>query len=228
MHKIFMVGLAVSLVVSCRKHNDHTALPYTSDFSKNTDGWQAFFSDYHAGREEDYELSFQHAMVPEPLDNGLKALRISGNNHSDDLLSMVYRKFDGLIPNKTYSIYIEVELASNVPSNWFGVGGSPNLSLGAGAIAEVPANTVDEEGLYRPNFSSEIQSHASNETFKVLGTIGVGEDATQYALITRDNNDMPLVTTSNEQGELWVLIGTDSGFEGETTLYYKSIKVNVK
>ena len=102
------------------------------------------------------------------------------------------------------------------------------MSLGAGALAYAPASTLDEEGLYRPNFSSAIQSHVSNETFKILGTISVGDDATHYALISRDNKDKPILATANEQGELWILIGTDSGFEGITTLYYKTIKVDLR
>ena len=228
MFKTYLLGITLCLAISCKKHHEQGILRYVSDFSKNTDGWQAFYSDYHAGQEEFYELSFERVGLPEPLDHSIKALQISGNNHSDDLLSMVYRKFEGLRPNKQYSVYVEVELASNVPSNWFGVGGSPDLSLGAGALAYAPASTLDEEGLYRPNFSSAIQSHVSNETFKILGTISVGDDATHYALISRDNKDKPILATANEQGELWILIGTDSGFEGITTLYYKTIKVDLR
>lgn len=215
-------------MMSCRKNNEHPDKQYISDFSKDTDGWQAFFSDYHQGKEDFYELSFQHSGLPDPLDNMVKSLRISGNNHSDDLVSMVYRKFDGLRPNKEYAITFDIELASNVASNWFGIGGSPNLSLGAGAIAYPPASTIDEEGLHRPNFSSAIQSHLPNETFEVLGTIGVGDDVTEYKLISRHNKNKPLLATTNNNGELWVLIGTDSGFEGTTTLYYKSINVNLR
>ena len=33
--------------------------------------------------------------------------------------------------------------------------------------------------------------------------------------------------TSNEQGELWLLVGTDSGFEGRTGLYYQKIVVRL-
>ena len=228
MYKIFLVVLVACLIMSCRKHNEYADKRYVSVFSKDTDGWHVFFSDYPAGEEDFYELSFQHSGLPDPLDNTIKSLKISGNNHSDDLLSLVYRKFAGLKPNKQYAITFDVELASNVATNWFGIGGSPDLSLGAGAIAYPPASTIDEEGLHRPNFSSAIQSHLPNENFEILGTIGVGEDVTEYALIRRNNKNKPLIATANSNGELWVMIGTDSGFEGATTLYYKSIKVNLR
>ena len=228
MYKILLVTLVTCLFISCKKHNEYAGKRYVSGFSKDTDGWHAFFSDYHEGQEEFYELSFQHSGLPDPLNNSIKSLKISGNNHSDDLISVVFRKFDGLKPNKQYAISFDIELASNVATNWFGIGGSPDLSLGAGAIAYPPASTVDEEGLHRPNFSSAIQSHLPNETFEILGTIGVGEDVTEYTLIRRNNYNKPVMASANSNGELWVMIGTDSGFEGTTTLYYKSIKVNLR
>jgi hypothetical protein len=38
-----------------------------------------------------------------------------------------------------------------------------------------------------------------------------------YTLKTVEN-DLPFESTTNETGELWLLVGTDSGFEGTTTI----------
>lgn len=37
-----------------------------------------------------------------------------------------------------------------------------------------------------------------------------------------------LVIAANEQGEIWLLVGTDSGFEGKTTLYYEGIGATLR
>jgi hypothetical protein len=37
----------------------------------------------------------------------------------------------------------------------------------------------------------------------------------------------PFVVTASESGDLWLLVGTDSGFEGITRLYYQSISVTL-
>ena len=58
----------------------------------------------------------------------------------------------------------------------------------------------------------------------MLGNIGAGDDATQYKLIQRSTAE-PITAKTNGTGELWLLVGTDSGFEGLTTLYYNKIKV---
>jgi hypothetical protein len=44
-------------------------------------------------------------------------------------------------------------------------------------------------------------------------------------LIQRSNSTNPFRITSDPNGEVWVIIGTDSGFEGETVLYYNSISL---
>jgi hypothetical protein len=47
-----------------------------------------------------------------------------------------------------------------------------------------------------------------------------------FVSLRRQHVHMPPVTASAE-GELWLLIGTDSGFEGTTTLYYQRIEVQL-
>ena len=52
-----------------------------------------------------------------------------------------------------------------------------------------------------------------------------GDDDYTYMLKTLDNNERPLAMTADAAGNLWVFVGTDSGFEGKTTLYYTSIEI---
>lgn len=204
-------------------------LNFSFDFNvSGQQEWKSFFSDYPVGEENFYELEFKYTELPEPLNKNIKSLKISGNNHSDDLLSVVYRKFEGLKPNTKYAVTFDLEVASNAPTNALGVGGSPDLAIGAGGINFEPKNTT-VDNTYRPNFESRIQSGESNNVFKILGTIGVSDDInTPFKLINRNNLDDPIKLTTNNKGELWLMIATDSGFEATTTLYYKSIIINFK
>ncbi|MBS4021343.1 MAG: hypothetical protein KGZ79_02820 [Dethiobacter sp.] len=45
-----------------------------------------------------------------------------------------------------------------------------------------------------------------------------------YELKTLNNAGEPLEITSDADGNLWLFVGTDSGFEGKTVLYYTSVK----
>ena len=223
-----MVASVMLLTLAqCDENKSSDTLTYTFEFEDGDEEWQSFFSDYPEGDEEFYELNFERTVLPDPLDNDTHALKLSGNNHSDDLLSIVYRKFSGLKPNTKYKITFDVDMASITPSNSVGVGGSPDLSFGAGGIAEAPSNSLDDQNHYRPNFESALQSGLSNEVFKVLGKIGVKENNTQWTMINRHNKKDGITLETNGAGELWLMMGTDSGFESTTTLYFKKITIRM-
>jgi hypothetical protein len=54
-----------------------------------------------------------------------------------------------------------------------------------------------------------------------LGTFA-GEE---YALMNLNNQELSFRVTSDADGSIWVIIGSDSGFEGATTLYYDAIEI---
>ena len=63
----------------------------------------------------------------------------------------------------------------------------------------------------------------------VAGNIANGrqaDDPPQYIILTRTYRH-PHPIQTNEQGHIWLIVGTDSGFEGQTALYYKNIVVKL-
>jgi hypothetical protein len=201
---------------------------YLYDFSEDNQGWFATFSDYPVADADFYELSCTHSPLPAPLDVQKKGLKLSGNNHSDDLLALIFNEVDNLFPNTTYEVTFEITLASNVATNSVGIGGSPDLALGVGGLPYLPGDSIDASGWSRPNFESRLQSFESSDVMQMIGTIGVNDSTTNYTLIHRNNLDSPLSLTTDAYGHLFFMVGYDSGFEGITTLYFTSITVKLK
>ena len=226
----FLKALCLILIISgCSKEKKNYQTSYSFTFEDGNQGWQSFFSDYPVGAETFYELEFANTSLPSPLDQSIKSLKISGNNHSDDLLSAVVRKFENLKPNRSYAITFDIDLASNALIGGAGAGGDPNLSIGVGGVNYLPKNTIDNLNHYRPNFISKIQSGQSNEVFKVIGKIGSSTTLpASFKIINRNNSGDPITVTTNSNGEFWLMIATDSGYEGITTLYYKSIHIEME
>ncbi|GAB3321602.1 hypothetical protein GCM10027299_16280 [Larkinella ripae] len=198
-----------------------------SDFKANTDGWAAEITDYAPAQEEIIEFQSGHKALPAPLDESKKSFMISSHNRSDDLFMFLKKKVTGLRPNQTYQVTFEIELASQYATNSFGIGGSPGGSvyLKAGASALEPKK-IKEGDHYRLSIDKGNQLEGS-AAVPTLGNIGAGEDVTQYKLIQR-TTPQPITVKTNDGGELWLLVGTDSGFEGLTTLYYNKIKVSAE
>ncbi len=218
------------MLLACGLDDDqpaNTQVKFTYNFTTNTEGWTGDFADYPEGEEETYELEFSHSFLPAPLDNTQGSLRLSGTNHSDDLFMFVKREVTGLLPNREYLFNIEVEFATDVAEGMAGIGGSPGESvyIKAGATPTEPEKQQDEEGWYRLDIDKGNQSQGGEDMI-VVGDFANGTDQNVYTLKTVSNS-APFHATTSNQGTLWLLFGTDSGFEGRTTLYINRIEVQI-
>jgi hypothetical protein len=230
MKKVLFCTLIVMSIAGCSMQDDSTGFLISadaSDFSVGLEGWVGDFADYPTGSGDSafYELRFEYTNRPSNLGPAQKAILLSGNNHSDDLFMFIKKKVAGLRPNTEYIMVFDVEFASNAEKNYVGVGGAPGESVyvKAGASSIEPRKIVDGD-FYRLNIDKGNQSNSGSDMI-VIGNIAV--DSQEYNLTTRSNSNQNFQfrATSNSSGELWLIVGTDSGFEGTTTLYYTKVNV---
>jgi hypothetical protein len=199
----------------------------TWNFDSDSEGWSGEFSDYPEGEEDFYELDFAQAALPAELGDG-GGLRLGGDNHSDDLFMYLSHRLDGLKPSASYALDVEVDIGTNAPSDCGGIGGSPGPSVHfkIGASAREPESSVDSQGILRLNLDKGNQS-TDGADLKRVGDIGntlVCPDPL-YQRKTLELSDFAV--TAAADGSLWLVVGTDSGFEGETILYYDRISVTL-
>ncbi len=219
------VALAAALACGC---SEADRLGYDFDFAQGPQGWTAGFADYPAGDEGSYLLRSDYRSLPEPLDTSRSALFISGVNRSDDLF-MFYKGQAGLRPNTGYRVTFEVEIATAVPSGCVGVGGAPGESVWvkAGATVLEPQPFVDEAGYYRMNVDKGAQA-SGGENAVVLGDITSSQtcgEAPHWGL-KRLSSPEPIHVATDDDAVAWVFVGTDSGFESLTALFYTRVAVD--
>ncbi|WP_298626772.1 hypothetical protein [uncultured Legionella sp.] len=201
-------------------------------FTKN-DKFTVSFADYPQGEEEFYELGFKSgSRLPSEIKSHTPGLKITGNNHSDDLFMFAFKKLNGLKPNTSYRVQFSLEFASNAPTGSVGSGGSPGDSvyLKIGAIASKPARYLDDAGYYRMALDKGNQA-LDGKDMVLIGTIGVDTHDELYRLKTLPYQPDSVMqekldnytVTSNDKGEVWVVFGTDSAFESTTTIYFTNL-----
>lgn len=226
MKSAIVLMMLITLLYACKKDSDQIPEKpgqLDDDLSVSAESWKGDFADYPVGAEQFYELNYSHTNLPAPLDQSEKGIRISGNNHSDDLFMFIKKQVTGLAANTQYMIRLEVELASNSPAGSLGVGGSPaeSVIIKGGFTTIEPNKVIDAaSNHYRMNVDKANQSNSGTE-LKVLGNVANGLTTTEYALIKRSAE---LTGKTDTQGNVWVIVGTDSGFEATTTLYYTRVK----
>ena len=200
--------------------------PVELDFSFETDadGWLVDFADLPEEYDQSiFELDGGRRALPDGLDGA--GIYVQGHNRSDDLFMYLKRRVDGLTPAASYTVSATVDLATNAALASIGIGGSPGSSVfvKAGASTAEPEAAPDRTGHLRMRIDKGNQSRGGSQ-MAVLGTVGhpdiVGDE---FRLKTLDSMDSPVVVKADDSGRAWLIVGTDSGFEGLTRLYYDRI-----
>jgi len=108
-----------------------------------------------------------------------------------------------------------------------GVDGSPGegVLVKVGATTQEPIKILDDSGWYRMSIDRGNQSNGGSDMV-VIGDFSNDTDQNIYTLKTL-RNDAPFIAKTNGDGDLWCIVGTDSGFESTTTIYYNTIKMQV-
>ena len=200
------------------------------NFNQSSQGWLAGYSDYTAGM---IGLDRQAEISPLPAElnkTGERGFVLQGHNRSDDLFMFLSKQVGpeiGIQPNRNYWAHIHVQFASNAQSGCVGVGGAPGegVHLKGGVTGREPVITPlgDYVGL---NLDKGQQAVGGQE-LHLMGNIANGQPCgspASYQMITRVLYQ-PAPIRSTENGALWITIGTDSGFEGLTKIFYYTIGV---
>jgi hypothetical protein len=160
-------------------------------------------------------------------------------NRSDDLFMFLTRGLtidDGLIPGQEYRVSYRLVFASNAPTGAMGIGGPPGeaVFLKAGASPVRPEPYLDETDYWMMNVDKGGGNSGEGDAATMVGTIENGLPAEEidmmnppYVSLER-SHEHAYTATASDNGELWLLVGTDSGFEGLTGLYYQEIHVTLQ
>jgi hypothetical protein len=201
---------------------------FVFDFSTGSNGFTGGVSDFGVNQSEQHQFVFENEALPPPLNPGQNAQYLSGTNPSDDLFMYMKRKVKGLKPNTLYQVHFVVEFASIYPTNAIGVGGPPGegVTMKAGiTLVEPDTMVIDKSGDYVVmNIDKGNQSQPGPD-MDTIGHVGVSDTTTVYTLKTNHNLFHPFAFTTDQSGEAWVIVGTDSGFESTTAIYYTHVEV---
>ena len=202
---------------------------YTYDFSISDQQFEGGVSDFGVEQSDQHQFTFHNTNFQPPLDTMRLAQYISGINPSDDLFMFMKKKISGLQPNTTYKVTFVVEFASYYPTNAFGVGGPPGegVTMKAGLTLVEPDTMIIMKGgpYVVMNIDKGNQSQPGVD-MDTIGHVGVSDTTTVYTMKTNHNIDHPFTFTTDHTGEAWLIIGTDSGFEAQTELFYSSVTVD--
>jgi len=232
-HRISLLFIVFSALLTSCSTKYEKSYQFTYTFNEDQEGWAAGFADLPADYDPTFfALDSGWGKLPSGLEGG--AIYLSGNNNSDDLFMFIQQHITGLNPETTYQVDFSIDLASNTPAGMMGIGDSPGESvyIKAGAVNREPELVTDDIDWLRLNIDKGNQATEGEDMIN-LGTIANPNidletfTGDEYAIMNLNNQMIPFTVTSGKDGSIWVLVGSDSGFEGATTLYYDAIEIHL-
>lgn len=216
--------LAGLMVGGCADDSRESLQIFTLDynFTNGVNGWAAGFTDYPVGETEQSDTIYQWMaeLVPGPGTLSTQnTFLLSCNNVNSDVFMFIKRRVENLRPNTNYAIVFDITLATNATAG-------QTVILKAGG-SELEPKKVIENGYYSLNIDKGDNLNGG-ETLFSFGDVGGGSPSPEeYNLVSRSNSYSyaPLVVRSNSKGEIWLVVGTDSLYEGTNNVYYSHISV---
>lgn len=216
----------LTLLIGCTKDDEKGfyIFSYAFDFSEESHGWQGDFAGYATEDSLANQLEFAYVNLPASL-GAAKSLMLSGYNPNGDLLMYLKKQLTELKPNTNYTIAFDIEFATNAPSDYISIGSAPGESvyLKAGASTEEPFKIVESD-MYYINIDKGAYNNANGINMMVVGDIAASSGGADYQIEKRTSS-LSFNASSDSEGKLWIIIGTDSSYRGLTTIYYTQIKV---
>lgn len=217
-----VLSLVLTFSIVARAQSPEIRRSY--DFRQGALSWQADFVGYTQFNQNIYEMLAEIRTLPPELGVSGTGFYVQAHNRCDCLVMFLKRRLDasdGVVAGQRYRVSYTVTLASNAQDGCIGPGSpgeSVKLMFGGAQIEPVTFT-----GLYdtrRLNVESAVASIAGD----IANGTPCNPSSRPYISIQRTHQHTSEIT-ANPAGELWMFVGTRSGFEGFTALYYQRIDV---
>jgi len=224
---LLMTTLLFATITGCDEDDDNpqptvpTEETFDFNFESDAQGWKGSFSDVAVSQADDVEFVSDHRSLPDTFQG--MALYHKGNNISDDLFMFFTRQVSGLVPNTRYEARFTVETVNNFGADCL----ASNVYVKAGASTVEPKRIEDSLKATRYYVMNIDKGNQVNEGVNAI-LLGEGDvdnglpncDPSIYGSITLDAPDKSLTVQTDDQGNLWLFMATESTFEVAHEIYF--------
>lgn len=216
-------------LIACNDTVIDGALVNESSFNESASGWETGLTDFDTTTTlSSFALSGRVSAYPSPLPATGKGLLVSSTNQRDTLFTFITKKITGLNPASSYSIRLATTVIARLPQDdSLQFINNPTTKLYIkGAVSNQPPLNFLVGSKARLNLHTGLLG-SDGRDFKLLipQALPLTEVYQTYP-VPSEGGTFRIVP--NQQGEIWVTLGSQTEFKGITKLYYDDIKITIE
>lgn len=228
---LFYLGLLTTIsclpVVDEEPQESNVEAVARFDFeTEGMQGWVGDAAEYALEDSIDFEVGTE--LVPNSLESGT-GLRIAANDPREDLFLFIKQQMGPLEPETTYRLTFVMALVAQNLADTSDVIDDEKIILKVGATIEEPTVSVTSDSTELGYIGYSLNLDKGNgsddgENMKTVGVISLRDNINE----STDFLEPPLLTmtaTTDTDGFMWIIVGTDSDAGIRHAVYYEGILV---
>ena len=236
---VFLISCGSGSSSSSTPPKEKQSLLLTYDFSESAQGFSIDTADHYVEHQLNNKITSEMADLPSPYEYR-KGIMFQWDNYSDDMKGFIKKKITGLNANSQFQVDFNVDVLTFMSDACGGIGGSPGESVRvkAALLVEEPVKSIESHYIYDVLYQEYVISiddgQSGGDDVVVLGHIGLpipcDDDffANHVWEIKPLSNDENFFITTNSNGEAWIYVSIDSGFEGRSTFYLAEVELSIQ
>lgn len=203
---------------------DDPPIVFDFDFSNGAPGWLGGSAQYPVAYEPNMMIDTGARALPAPLTGD--GFYLYGKNLSDALFLYTKRRVTGLKPNTAYSVTFSASFATKALQ----VGGD-SMFVHAGVSASEPNRivvTVSGQPYYMMNIELQGNGVTNPANTVILGNLVKPNPQSPDYEIKTVTDTRAVIGRSGANGEAWILVGVQSGFEVDTEVYFTRVRATFR
>lgn len=219
---------------------DKQELMLSYDFSETSQNFSIDTADHSVEHPSNEQIMAEMSELPSPYEYR-KGIKFRWNNYSDDIKGFIKQKISGLNANKEFQADFQVDVLTFMSENCAGIGGNPGqaVRVKAAVLNEEPVKEIESSEYFGEIIEQYVISiddgQSGGDDVTVMGHIGLPVACDDAFFMNPPvweikplTNDETFTFTSNKNGEAWVYVSIDSGFEGISEFYLTNVDVNIQ
>jgi hypothetical protein len=233
---VTLISVGILLFFSGCNDNDEDqpeVLVSNTVFEEDAEGWEAQYAEYESGQEDSLEFSYTHDtfMVSQAIGE-VSAMVQTGRASNSDLFMFIKKKITGFEPNASYSVIYYIEMFAQLEETFSGdLTSTNNGSFLKVSVYQDEPDTVLVEDMQNPGKMvvrtsfDKGDDRVTGPNMALMGKLTYTDVGQAPILLIGTSEADEILGTSDDQGNMWMMIGVDTNQPIFHSVYYSYIGI---